>query len=261
MFTWERDFPPLRTTIFPKLKKLWLDSAWYHDDETIANLSTAMAESFPDLEHLQTEACNLLELSKLGMLQKFPMYMSLNSLELFEDFYPDWVELLLQIPARLKKLVFNSLCLRSKGRLDEMPTIFYKLLKKHSPSLEELSVSFSWTADARSNGLDWKFPPLPAMKRLDICRNSLFRRIEFETSPGYFAGINYSVGFPAMESLQVSTNLNDFCPMDVFLPDEGEVVETVKKVQVSVSWREATRERNLMKAAEADWCGLTRRIR
>lgn len=59
---------------------------------------------------------------------------SLNSLELSGHLNADRLECLLKIPSRLKTLDISTTFDSDEIRADELPTILYKFLKKHSPT-------------------------------------------------------------------------------------------------------------------------------
>lgn len=122
---------------------------------------------------------------------------SLNSLVFDYIFNIKNMEFLLQIPGSLKKLQF----LVNNGHyFDQLPSILYELMKKHAPTLEDVSITRD--RSGWKNELEWKFPVFPALKRFTLC-GVIFRNCLFETSPGNFAGIDYNVSFPVLESLKI----------------------------------------------------------
>ncbi|OXA36586.1 hypothetical protein Fcan01_28648 [Folsomia candida] len=109
------DFPPLRDTIFPKLKRCVIDYTRIYGN---------------------------------GVLD-LPLAISL-----------------LKIPGPLKTLKFLDLKF-DIDISDELTTTFYKLLKKHSSTLEELCIHISWLYE---RPLEWKLPAFPVLKTL-VLRN------------------------------------------------------------------------------------------
>lgn len=171
----------------------------------------------------------------MGRIVNYVIFRSLTSLWLTGYFNTNGMECLLQIPAPLKKLVFHLISLEGNDdRVDELDTIFYKLLHKHSPSLEKLSVDIRWTLFRAD--LEWKVPTFPALKSLKILGSDLFENLEFEVGPGSgnFGRIDYKACFPVLEKLHVSNRLDDFSSVAAFLPeDRSAVVESVKDVNLN----------------------------
>lgn len=148
----------------------------------------------------------------------------------------DGMECLLKIPSPLKKLKFWSAIRGVDPRLDDLPKIIYELLHKHSLTLEDLSMNFS---SQKRTAMDFKLPVFPAMKSFGIYGIGMFKKIEFESSPGSgnFGRINYQVCFPVFEKLQFHNY--DFSIVASFLPPEDhshQVVKSVKKVGINF-WR------------------------
>lgn len=77
--------------------------------------------------------------------------------------------------------------------------------------------------------LTWKFPIFPALKKLHVEYGGL-AIVEFETNIAeYFRPIDYAVGFPVLEVLQI---FGESVRGDSFLPDNRQVVESVREVDV-----------------------------
>ncbi|XP_035715383.1 uncharacterized protein LOC118438763 [Folsomia candida] len=132
-----QDFPSCgEGTVFPKLKKLVLEcgrvQAPRDGNPQLEIIGQALAAACPALEFLKIDCSHLYEISKMEMLQKFPQ--SLNSLELSGHLNADRLECLLKIPSRLKTLDISTTFDSDEIRADELPTILYKFLKKHSPT-------------------------------------------------------------------------------------------------------------------------------
>ncbi|OXA38578.1 hypothetical protein Fcan01_26572 [Folsomia candida] len=122
-------FPNLEGTVFLKLKKVTTYCTLYkvHDREKFGH---AVKDSFKNLQYVNTASDHLISM---------PM-ISLNRLVLHG--IPDTtggLECLLEIPGSLRELNF-SVNFQVDDRVDEMPRIFYTFLKKHSTTLEILSI-------------------------------------------------------------------------------------------------------------------------
>ncbi|OXA49779.1 uncharacterized protein LOC110854623 [Folsomia candida] len=156
------DFPPLGDTVFPKLTKLEVDR-YFRGDGAVQLIGRAVTTSFPKLKYLSIKCDYLVAISETGLNS----LRSLNSLKLIGDLDTNGVEYLLKIPASLKKLVFGGshpVDFEIDACVDELPTIFYKLLKKHAPTLEELDLDMTWMNGEKN--LQWKFPVFPVLKKL-----------------------------------------------------------------------------------------------
>ncbi|OXA46290.1 hypothetical protein Fcan01_19114 [Folsomia candida] len=137
---------------------------------------------------------------------------SFSSLSLEGDLNADGLEVLLKIPSPLKKLDFEIQYDAEFQKGDYHPENLYKLLHKHSPTLEKISIHFSTAFDKIRK---WKFP-----ERRD---------------GGKF---DYRKSFPVLESLHVcSDSWDGFPSVEQFLPKGGSGgSESVKRVEMIVSY-------------------------
>lgn len=87
------------------------------------------------------------------------------------------MECLLKFPVTLKNLGIEIVFETDNRSVHELPTILYKLLKKHSPTLEKLSIDIC--LPNYDGELEWKFPVFPALKRLRICNYSELHNLEW----------------------------------------------------------------------------------
>ncbi|XP_035712993.1 uncharacterized protein LOC118437766 [Folsomia candida] len=171
------------------------------------------------------------------LVSKLPV--SLNSLFLKGVLDLPLAISLLKIPGPLKTLKFLDLKF-DIDISDELTTTFYKLLKKHSSTLEELCIHISWLYE---RPLEWKLPAFPVLKTLVLRNGNTFQKVKFETCSGSFGRIDYHACFPALETCRVSSNSNEFST--AFLPPVGyPVVESVKKVEM---YQEGQEDREVTK--------------
>ncbi|XP_035715434.1 uncharacterized protein LOC110859477 isoform X2 [Folsomia candida] len=232
-----QDFSPLCDTVFPRLKQAVIEYCQeprYTCNVTIGRL---IMEDFTNLECLQVEGRLLLGISKAGELSMLP-----TSLIVAEEVNANVMKCLLDISVPLRKLTLQFIYLKNDAnRVYQLPLLLYKLLKKHSSTLEELKFYMKWAKD--NVELEWKLPVFPVMKDLTIGNNFWFRKVEFETGLIWgplesekFGRIDYKVCFPRLESLTVTTGTEDFSSLAVFLPPEDSelrVAESVRKVSLS----------------------------
>lgn len=74
-FYYDQNFPSFSGTVFPKLKKLVTNSGRYrnHTNPPIKRICQAVTEAFPAFKYSNINCEDLYEISKLGLLQKFPL--------------------------------------------------------------------------------------------------------------------------------------------------------------------------------------------
>ncbi|OXA38882.1 hypothetical protein Fcan01_26438 [Folsomia candida] len=239
------DVPALQPgTLFPKLKDLGISYWWELEDdaaEKVAQIITAC----PALECLRTYYSYLDGFGRMKLLQKLPP--SFSSLTLDGDLNADGLEVLLKIPSPLKKLTFEIQYDAELQKGDYLQENLYKLLHKHSPTLEKLSISFPSAFDKI---MEWKFPVFSAMKVFQI-QMGMNNKISFQSRRGKFGWIDYHKSFPVLESLHVCSDsvFPGFSSVDQFLPKGSGGSESVKRVEMVVSY-DAKREANM--AARTD---------
>lgn len=144
-------------------------------------------------------------------------FRSLMSLLLIGECNSVRMECLLEIPASLNKLFFRPY-LKIDDRVDELPTIFYKLLKKHSSTLQDLIIITSWKGEEKE--MEWKFPIFPVMKRFILLSNHVFEKSVFEINFGNFGPIDYNVCFPVLVIFHISNRMHELSSVAAFLPGE-----------------------------------------
>ncbi|OXA49496.1 uncharacterized protein LOC110854691 [Folsomia candida] len=228
------DFPLLGGTVFPKLTKLGV-GRYFDSDGAVKRIGRAIAVSFPNLKYLKANCDYLVAMSEDGLLPNLSR--SLTCLKLGGDLNTNGLECLLKIPASLKKFVLGNghpLEFEIDDRVDELPTIFYKLLKKHAPTLEHLDLDMSWINE-EENHLQWKFPVFPVLKKLCLDYADMLTDVVFEKS-GYFGPINYAINFPVLETLYIFCSTKEASRVEAFLPPEMncQVVPSVKQVDVRI---------------------------
>lgn len=160
---------------------------------------------------------------------------------------------LLEFPHPLKTLKFTSTSFQD--RVDDLPWLFYKFLKKHSPTLEKLCLQIS-TNRMDNLKLNWIFPAFPVMQNLTICNSDMFASLKFEISLGNFGQINYKICFPVLRVLRICRThsipnvAHDLSCMAGFLPLQGDngCPESVKEVDLYILDETLTSDRNLVKA-------------
>lgn len=158
-------------------------------------------------------------------------------------------EWLLQFPPTLKRLTMKESSYYCDHRprlsgayLDQLSTTLYNLLKKLSPSLEAFEINMEPYHNIKTV-MTLTFPVFPVMKSFKIIGNpDTFQAVEFESSPGHFAEIDYKICFPMLEILEISIAERNLFPGESeFFPDGCTVVESVKKVGIDfVSLRNDT---------------------
>ncbi|XP_021965111.1 uncharacterized protein LOC110860387 [Folsomia candida] len=248
------EFPSFRGVVLPKLTHLAIYHFWDEGSQDIERIGHAITEAFPALQHVKIAYRYMPGLSEMKFLPKFPT--SVNSLELHELLDINRMNCLLEFMNPLKTLKFSSTSFQDL--VDDLPLLFYKFLKKQSPTLEKLCLQVSVNRIDKLK-LDWIFPAFPVMQNLTICNSDMFAILKFEITPGTFAQIDYKICLPVLQILRVCRTYSipnmaqDLSCMAGFLPLKGDnagpvVVESVKVVDLYILDNTLTTDCNSAKA-------------